>query len=222
MFLEHGFDGTTMEAVTAAAGIAKRTVYLRYGDKKTLFQAAVKRAIDQWIVPIERLRAVETGDLHDTLLAVGRILVDNMLSPAGLQLLRITNAESGAMPDMGEYFIHEGSDPTIEYLADLFRRHLGQDGEFPEAFDAAEAFLHLVVGGPANASAWGMVKDKETIDRRVAYSVGLFLSGLRAQSKNAAPVATVAELEAKVRQLTQLITDASGRLKAVQASLDAA
>jgi AcrR family transcriptional regulator len=221
MFLQNGFDGTTLEAVTAAAGIAKRTVYLRYGDKKTLFQAAVKRAIDQWIVPIESLRAVETDDLHETLLAVGKVLVDNMLSSAGLQLLRITNAESGSMPDMGEYFIHEGSDRTIEYLADLFCRHLGKDDdEFAEAFDAAEAFLHLVVGGPANQSAWGMVKDKEAIDRRVVYSVGLFLSGLRARSRCEAPVATVAELQGKVRQLTQLIANASGQLKEIQASFE--
>jgi AcrR family transcriptional regulator len=217
MFLEHGFDGTTMEAVTAAAGIAKRTVYLRYGDKKSLFQAAVKRAIEEWIVPIESLRAAETDDLGGSLLAIGKILVDNILSPGGLRLMRITNAESGRMPDMGEYFIHEGSDRTIEYLADLFSRHLGKDGYFPDAFDAAEAFLHLVVGGPANAAAWGAVNDKQSIDRRVAFSVGLFLDGLRSQSRQ--ENATPAELSAEVRRLSKIIAEASDQLLAAHKGL---
>jgi AcrR family transcriptional regulator len=212
MFLEKGFDGTTMEAVTGAAGIAKRTVYLRYGDKKSLFRAAVTRAIEEWIVPIESLRAVETEQLDETLLAIGQILVDNILSPAGLRLMRITNAESGRMPDMGEYFIHEGSDRTIAYLADLFERQLGQDSGFSSAVDAAEAFLHLVVGGPSNAAAWGVVSDKETIDRRVAYSVNLFLNGLRSQAVSEKAGLPPKELETELRRIRALIKDVSRQL----------
>ena len=57
--------------------MAKRTVYLRYGDKTALFKAALERAIEEWIVPIERLQAAETDDLEETLLRVGHILVAN-------------------------------------------------------------------------------------------------------------------------------------------------
>src|SRR5579871_40815 len=56
LFFELGFEGASIEAITAAVGIAKRTVYLRYGDKKSLFKAALQRAIEEWIVPVERLR----------------------------------------------------------------------------------------------------------------------------------------------------------------------
>jgi AcrR family transcriptional regulator len=179
LFLEQGFERTSIEAITAKAGMAKRTVYLRYGDKASLFKAALKRAIEDWMVPVERLRAVETGDLEASLLAIGQILVDNILSPAGLRLLRLTNAVSGHMPEIGAFSVEQGSDRTIVYLADLFRRHLGEDGaDYPDAEDAAEAFLHLVVGGPANAAAWGVARDKAAIDRRVRYSVRVFLHGL--------------------------------------------
>src|SRR5687767_11407701 len=53
LFLERGFEGTTIEAIIATVGMARRTVYARYGDKITLFKAALQRAIDDWVVPTE-------------------------------------------------------------------------------------------------------------------------------------------------------------------------
>src|SRR6516165_5135647 len=85
LFLEMGFERTSIDAITAAAGMAKRTVYLRYEDKTTLFKAALERAINEWIVPVARLRAAEMEDLETTLLRVGQILLSNVMSPAGLR-----------------------------------------------------------------------------------------------------------------------------------------
>ena len=89
------FERTSIEAITAAAGMAKRTVYARYGDKTTLFKAALTRAIEEWIVPVGLLQAAESDDLEETLLRIGQILVANVLSPGGQRLLRLTNAVSG-------------------------------------------------------------------------------------------------------------------------------
>ena len=41
LFDELGFDGTAMEAVAARAGISKRTLYMRYADKKALIKAVI-------------------------------------------------------------------------------------------------------------------------------------------------------------------------------------
>lgn len=179
LFLEHGFERTTIEAITAAVGMAKRTVYARYGDKLTLFKAALHRAILEWMVPIERLRAAETADLEETLQQVGKILVANILTPEGLRLMRITNAESIRMPEIAEYTVREGTAATVEFLADLFRRRLtDRRPDAAEAQDAANAFLHLVVGGPASTMAWGVHLGDEEIERMTRYSVHLFLNGL--------------------------------------------
>ena len=68
LFLARGFERTSIDAITTAARMAKRTVYRRYGDKTALFKAALQRAIEEWIVPAERLRAAETDDFEATLL----------------------------------------------------------------------------------------------------------------------------------------------------------
>jgi len=179
LFLENGFERTSIDAITAAAGMAKRTVYQRYGDKESLFRAALQRAIEEWIVPIERLRAAESADLEETLLCVGRILVANIMSPAGLRLMRITNAESGRHPEIGAYTYRQGTGRTIDYLADLFRRRVGPPSVARDVWEeTAIAFLYLVVTGPPTMTAWGMSLDDETIDRHTTYCVRLFLYGL--------------------------------------------
>jgi TetR/AcrR family transcriptional regulator, mexJK operon transcriptional repressor len=207
LFLEHGFERTSIDAITAAAGVAKRTVYLRYGDKTTLFKAALQRAIEEWIVPVETLRAAETADIEETLLRVGQILVANLMSPAGLRLLRITNAESARMPEIGAYSYQQGTGPTLAYLADLFRRRIGPGGiGMPDADEAALAFLYLV-SGSASMTAWGLTLDEATIDRHTRYCVGLFLHGLLRREATGRPSAVKA-LEEENRRLRQLLVEA--------------
>ncbi|VEG43633.1 transcriptional regulator [Mycolicibacterium flavescens] len=210
LFLEQGFERTSIDAITASAGIAKRTVYSRYGDKQSLFKAALQRAIEEWIVPVERLRQAECDSLEDSLLAIAQILVDNILTPEGLRLIQLTNAESHHMPEIGAFNVQKGTEPTIAYLADLFRRHLAPDGAtLPEAEDAAEAFLYLVVGGPANSTAWGVESDKAAIDQRTRYNVRLFLHGLITSSQtNSHSTGEVASLEDENLRLKRLLAEA--------------
>jgi TetR/AcrR family transcriptional regulator, mexJK operon transcriptional repressor len=175
LFLEKGFERTSIDAITSAAGMAKRTVYARYGDKTSLFKAALTRAIEEWIVPVERLRAAETDDLEETLVAIGDILVANILSPAGLRLLRLTNAESVRMPEISTFSVRHGTEPTLHYLAELFERRSSNGADW---ILAAQAYLNLVVGGVSNNAGWGMSIEPAEADRHVRFSVRLFLNGL--------------------------------------------
>jgi TetR/AcrR family transcriptional repressor of mexJK operon len=218
LFLEHGYERTSVETITATAGMAKRTFYLRYGDKKSLFIAALRRAIEDWIVPIERLQAAERDSLEASLLSIGQILVANALSPAGLRLLRLTNSESGHMPELAVFTVKLGTDRTIHYLADLFRRQISASGDQPaEAEDAAEAFLHLVVGGPANAAAWGLVRDKEAISRRISFSVHIFLQGIISQLGRKEDAHK--SLEREYSRYKKLIVDAAVQLNVLDETL---
>jgi TetR/AcrR family transcriptional regulator, mexJK operon transcriptional repressor len=179
LFLEKGFERTTIDEISASVGMAKRTVYLRFGNKTKLFKASLQRAIEEWIVPVHRLQAAESGNVEETLLRVGQILVANVISPAGLRLLRITNAESGRMPEIGAFTCKQGTEPTLAYLADLFRRRIRPgDFELPNPDEAALAFLYFVVGGPASMTAWGIALDEQGINRHTRYCVHLFLHGL--------------------------------------------
>lgn len=180
LFLERGFEVATIDAIAADVGMTKRTVYGLYPDKKSLFTATVQRAIERWIVPMETLRAVETDDLEETLRAVARIRLANAISPAGLRLTRILNAEAYRFPDLYTLAYEQGTRPTIDYLVDLLRRH-SKSGETrvtrPEL--AAAAFMSMVVGGPTRVFVWGGSLSEEEIEERIRYCVRLFLDGAR-------------------------------------------
>jgi AcrR family transcriptional regulator len=179
IFVDLGFERASIDAISASVGIAKRTLYMRYGDKETLFRAATERAIELWILPIERLREAECEDLEETLLAIGRLLVSNVLNPAGLRLLQLTNAVSGQMPEVGAHNVHKGINPTIAFLAELLRRRLGTKLRcFSEPEEAAFAFMNLVISGPANLVAWGVRLDDTFVDGYVQSSVKLFVEGI--------------------------------------------
>src|SRR5271165_5880064 len=52
LFMERGFEGTSIDAVAEAAGVSKPTVYSRYHDKKGLFAAVLRRRIQRWLAPL--------------------------------------------------------------------------------------------------------------------------------------------------------------------------
>ena len=47
LFLAGGLSGTSIDAIAAEAGVAKRFIYARYADKGALFVAAIGRFIER-------------------------------------------------------------------------------------------------------------------------------------------------------------------------------
>ena len=181
LFLEHGFEATTIELISDSMRMSRRTIYARYGDKTELFKAALQRAIDEWVVPLERLRAAECDDLEETLIRVGRMWGANIRKPSGVRLVRIANTELFRMPEIAEYLWSRTAEPALGYLKDLFRRRLRPEvTEISDAEDAAAAYLLLVVEGSAQWAAWRKIADDE-FDRQIVYRTRLFLHGARTE-----------------------------------------
>lgn len=177
LFLENGFEATTIETICQAVGMSRRTIYARYGDKETLFKAALQTAIQRWLLPVERLQQAEVDSLEDTLVGIARLWVANVRTPTGWRLVRIASSEALRRPEVAAWFHEQAASATIGYLTDLFRRRLrpGADS-VPDAVDAAAAFIILVVEGSVQLAIWGPADDAE-FDRQIRYRVGLFLNG---------------------------------------------
>jgi TetR/AcrR family transcriptional repressor of mexJK operon len=177
VFLERGYEGATVELIAAAAGASKRTLYAHYGDKTALFKAAVERAIERYAEP-EGLTIIESDDIEATLVALGRMRLAHVISPVGMRLQRILNAEAYRFPEIFEWAVERGSRPMNTLLADVLRRHaaLGEiDVEDPDR--AATAFLSMVVGGPARMLQAGGRLEEAELENKVRFAVRLFLRG---------------------------------------------
>jgi len=183
IFLERGFEQTTMEEIATRVGMSKRTVYAYYEDKPALFKATVRRAIALYTLPHATIEAVITDDLEETLAAIARQRIANMATPNATKLQRILGAQSYRFPELFNIAFEEGAGPVIEVLCRLFAAY-GARGEISvaEPARAAAAFLSLVVGGPARIIVSGNVMSEAEITERIHFAVGLFLNGVRRRS----------------------------------------
>jgi TetR/AcrR family transcriptional repressor of mexJK operon len=177
VFLDRGFEVTTMEEIAAGVGMSKRTIYARHEDKAALFRAAINRAVERYTVSRAELERLRQPDLEATLVAVAHARIANIATPVVTKLQRVLSAQSYRFPDLAVLAFEEGAGPAIAFLADLLEEAGDLRAVDPRA--AATAFLSLVVGGVTRKIVLGGVPGEAEIDARVRFAVDLFLNGLR-------------------------------------------
>ncbi|MCB2076296.1 MAG: TetR/AcrR family transcriptional regulator [Novosphingobium sp.] len=179
-FLDKGFVQATIEAIASDVGMTKRTVYAKFEDKAALFHAAVNRAIEQYAVADEDIRATDCGDLEQTLINIAMLRIDLVATPRGLKLQRIINTESYRFPEIFTQSYELGAMPTIRFLADLLKRQTSVGTlAIDDHFAAANTFMSMVVTGPVRYIVSGIPLERDELDKRVRFAVRLFLDGAR-------------------------------------------
>lgn len=179
MFLERGFEHATIRDIAAEVGMTRRTVYARYPDKRALFTAIVEHAVQQVMLPVEALHALDGKDLEETLTQVARLRIANVMTPVGLRLQRILHTESYQFPEVVNAAYSRITRPAIDFIADLLRRNNAAgvtDVEEPER--AASALMNMVVGVPVRMVLLGNFLGPEDIEDRIRFSVRLFMRGV--------------------------------------------
>ena len=181
IFLEYGFEETTITHISAVVGMSKRTVYNLYRNKDELFKAAVERAIDRYTIPTAALRALESESLEATLTAVARLRAENLKDPANIKLQRILNGQSFRFPDLfTSAFDIKGTGPSIDYLSELLERHSAQGTiEVTDTRRAAQAFLSMALSRTARMLISGNNLNQDDIEEQIQYSVAFFLRAVR-------------------------------------------
>jgi AcrR family transcriptional regulator len=86
LLVEDGFDGMSIEAVAALAGVGKATIYRRWSSKRDLVAAALSSIDDQVHIP-------DTGNTRDDFVALVRDFARVSLSTAlGPMISRVAGA----------------------------------------------------------------------------------------------------------------------------------
>ena len=177
-FVDNGFDGTTMEAVAAAAGITKRTLYAKYADKHALFAAVIPQALAD--MPFRGL-AIEIPDsgLTAALHQVARQIVERLVDPKAVRLRRLALLEAHRIAQLDQV---EGANLWSTSLLSIVRL-LATHAEVGEivADDlevAADLFLAMVAGSPTMWADFGVFRSADELERHITHAVDLFLSGV--------------------------------------------
>ncbi|WP_298426144.1 TetR/AcrR family transcriptional regulator [Rhodoblastus sp.] len=190
LFMENGYDGTSMDAVAEAAGVGKPTLYHRYKDKRDLFEAVLTERIEQWISPLaeaaESLNGgAESGNIEGVLDQLSRAMLRHALKPGAAALTRVIAAQKAQFPELAQLAYRQGWLRAVEAVASILRAFAAREPlDIPDARLAAELFLNLIMGTSSRAALYGVEIDPDGLEQRRVGAVRLFLRGIGAARKS--------------------------------------
>lgn len=178
-FCNRGFDGARMEAIAGAAGITKRSLYVRYADKQTLFGAVIHHAMARYeahTLPPE----IDSEDLETALLAMGRVALSRAIDPENVQLKRIVMNDPSRFAELNALTKLMSWSSGHSAVVTMLRRHAARGTiKFHRVDTAATQFLVLVEALPSRMADFGIVRTKAQHERHLRDAITLFLNGVR-------------------------------------------
>lgn len=177
MFTLGGFDGASMDQIAAAAGVSKLTVYSHFGDKDTLFAAAVKSHCEQQL-PSSLFEPVPQAPLRERLLTIARAFYAMVSAPAAVAGHRMLCTPHLAGSPLPQLFWEAGPKRVQTDFAGLLQRRItAGELEIDDVALAASQFFTLLKGEPHARLVFGCCDPDAVMDTEahVAATVDLFL-----------------------------------------------
>lgn len=141
LFLEAGYDGTSLARIAEEAGVSKATLFKQFPTKAALFGAIVT---ESWNVDDQDVQP-QPGDLRAGLTAIGHRYAALLSRPGMAALFRIVIAELPRFPELGETQFQLGKMPYF----DSVRRYLDAENaagtaRLDDSVMAATQFLGMI------------------------------------------------------------------------------
>lgn len=186
LFLDRGYDATSLDAVAEAARVSKPTVYARYGDKRGLFVAVLQREISRWLAPLaEAAEAAEmqlTGSsdisVEQRLVDIGRGMLMFTCGPDAVAFGRMLTAQAINFPEIAKLAEEEGWSKAVSTTSRFFDHLVAQGAmDVEDTAIAAEVFLDVVVGHAHRMATFGSPLEMKAAEKRMRVTIKLFLAG---------------------------------------------
>ncbi|TMF85621.1 MAG: TetR/AcrR family transcriptional regulator [Chloroflexi bacterium] len=152
MFLENGYQGTSMDDIAAAAQVSKQTIYTHFPSKEALFADLVlgnAERVEEFVATVSRTVAAAGDDMEGGLRQLARVYLRLVMQPDVLRLRRLVLGEAGRFPDLARTYYERVPGRVINALSSVFsalrdggRLHLDD----PQL--AAQHFAWLILGSP--------------------------------------------------------------------------
>lgn len=184
-FLADGFDGTSVDAIAAQAGVSKRTVYDYFGDKRALLGAVVEASGTSLMATITQALDEyldDPVDLEVALIAFAdRILSTTLTSSDYATLTRLVANEASHLQSFPpDHWMSSAPEEAIAQRFEVFHR----DGrlEAPNPRLAADHFVALAFSLALDAQRNPAGADPAAIRQSIVDGVRAFLRAYRPQT----------------------------------------
>ena len=179
LFMEHGFNAVTMEAIAEAAPVSKPTLYNHFENKAALFFAVMEARADFLFHTIEgEIR--HDRPIAETLTKMARSFLEIVLRPEAIRMYRIMIAEAANFPELGHIFYQSGPRKISQLISNyLAVEHKAGHLHVTNPDLSANFFINMIKG---NGHMQCILALKEEIPPKeraeiIDYAVKVFLNG---------------------------------------------
>ena len=137
LFLARGVGATSMDAITAEAGVSKQTVYAYFPSKEALLSDVLHSLVTEgdqpWAMePSAQERLGSWADVQAALTDLSMSVITTLMDPEYLATVRVVVAETGSNPEYGMLFRRTVAEPILKSVTAVLER-AADDGLLPEA-----------------------------------------------------------------------------------------
>ncbi|WP_350352337.1 TetR/AcrR family transcriptional regulator [Microbacterium sp. A8/3-1] len=142
LFLELGFDRTSLAKVAERAGVSKATLFKQFPTKAELFEAMVLVAGDNAVGgPLDP----PSGDFHSGLVALGTAYASLLAQPRMMELIRAVITESARFPELRAQTFDFGTLPVLRALREFLEKANDHGDAYIADLDVVSAqFLGMI------------------------------------------------------------------------------
>ena len=175
-FAEYGYAGTSMDKLTAEAGLTRGALYHHFGDKKGLFAAVVDQ-IDSEMASSAQQHLEQPDDLWEGLMLEGRTYIQNALNS---EFQRIVLRDGPAV--LGDPAHWPSQNRCLQSTRECVEQLLVADRIKTVDPEAAAVFLN---GAAMNAALWvASSEDPERVLPEALHAFNLFASGFLKEAQS--------------------------------------
>jgi TetR/AcrR family transcriptional repressor of mexJK operon len=127
LFLQHGFEATSMDEIALAAGVSKPTLYRYHQNKEALLvavleQLAVGHLTEGPLLALRDQPIASLSELEQALTRWAQETLQHLLHPAYLGLLRLFIAELPRIPHLGSLYTRAIPQQGAVFLGELLEK----------------------------------------------------------------------------------------------------
>lgn len=181
LFLEKGYQATSMDDIAAAARVSKQTIYTHFANKEALFADLVlgnAARVDGFVAEISETATAE--ELAPALTKIARRYVGFVIRPEVLRLRRLVIGEAGRFPELAREYYERVPQRVYSALADLMSAYAAAGRlKITDPTLAAHHFAWLTLGMPLDEgmfAANGSPPTSQDLDRIADAAVKVFLA----------------------------------------------
>ncbi|OEZ92233.1 putative HTH-type transcriptional regulator TtgW [Janthinobacterium sp. HH106] len=179
LFVELGFQATTMDKVAQRAKISKLSIYRHFENKEALFSAAIAARCHQF-APQALFEGVD-GSAEDQLMAVGSSLLRTFLNPDVRRIEAMIMADKTSQQSLSKLQYEAGPAHVIAQIEALLRQlHAKEVLHVPDPRRSARLFAALLKGSDLLIIARfneAIAEDDNEIESYCRSAVAMFIAG---------------------------------------------